>query len=135
MKTSFDTWLAELAAAGLGGSALTESDIPAATRGIPWSMQVWLAGDFSGYTMSCSISAAPDAASPLTTPTVGTATYSSSTGYTVWGINLGGAAVAALPADTDGDGVEAFPMMFRLTPSGGNPFTLFGGAFVVLGKA
>lgn len=138
MPTTFDTWLRELAAAGKGGSALSSVDIPPATRGMAWSMPILLQGDWTGGTMAASIRSEPDAASVLVTLTVSSASYDSGTDFTTWTASLasgtGSNSTGALPADTDGDGVETFPISFLLTPSGGTESLLFGGAFTLLGK-
>lgn len=135
MATEFDSWLRALAATGKGGSALTEIDIPAAIRGEAWSMPVLLAGDWSAGTLAGAIRATPDAATALATLTVTGGTYDSGTGFTSWTASLasgtGSNSTGSLPADTDGDGVERFPIAFTLTSISG---TLFGGAFTLLGK-
>lgn len=138
MPTPFDDWLQALAAAGKGGSALTAQDIPSATRGLPWSMPIVLQGNWTGATITAAIRAAPDAGSALATLTVTSASYNSSTGYTTWTASLasgsGANSTGSLPADTDGNGVEMFPISFLMTPSGGTEFLLFGGALTLLGK-
>lgn len=135
MKTSFNTWLAELAAAGLGGSALTEADIPPATRGQAWSMTVILAGNWTGGTMAGTVSASPDAASPLATMTASAASYDAQTGYTSWTLSLAAGVFSSTAPDSDGDGVEYLPFTLRFTPSGGATKTIVGGAFTIIGKA
>ena len=133
--TAIDDWLQALAAAGKGGTSVTSADVPPATRGIAYSLPMVLAGDWTGATISGSISASPDAASPLATFTVSSASYDSGTGMTTWTASLTGSAVTGLPADTDGNGTEQFPAMFRITPSGGAETLLFGCVFTVIGKA
>ena len=138
MKTSFDTWLAELASAGRGGSALASDDVPIATRGLAWSMIVALAGDWTTATLAGSVSAAPDAASPLATFTVSSASYSSVTGYTTWTLSLasgtGSNSTGALPPE----GVRRIMKGKYSTPSPsvsvGSANTLIGGALSVVGK-
>lgn len=139
MSTEFDTWLAELASAGKGGSDLTDSDIPPATRGLAWSMPIVFAGNWTSATITGTISASPDAASPLATLSFDTASYDSGLQETTWNASLasgtGSNSTGSLPADTDGDGVERFPLAVYLTPSGGTQMMLFGGLFTLLGKA
>lgn len=132
MKTSFDTWLVALAEAGMGGSALEKRDIPRFVRGINWSMIVAMPGDWTGGAMAATISASPDAPTPLATPSVTAADYDPVTDYTSWTLSLPGS--TAWPTDADGDGVEAWPMLITFTPSGGDRMALIGGAFTVVGK-
>lgn len=138
MKTTFDNWLQQLAAAGKGGSALTEIDLPPATRGLAWTLPITLEGDWTGATIAAAIRATPDASTALATLTMTSASYDSSTGFTAWTASLasgtGANSTGALPADTDGNGVEYFPISFLITPSGGSQSLLFGGAFILLGK-
>jgi len=138
MNTSFDTWLARLAAGGKGGSALSASDIPLATRGLKWEMPIALAGNWTTATMSGSVSASPDATSALATFSFTSGSYDAGTGFTTWTASLaagtGEDSTGILPSDTDGDGVEYLPMMIRITPSGGSAQTLLGAAFAICGK-
>lgn len=138
MKTAFDVWLQALAAAGKGGSALTADEIPTATRGTAFSYPIVMLGDWTGATIAAAIRAAPDAASALATLTISSASYNGVTGYTTWTATLasgtGANSTGSLPADTDGDGVEIFPISFLFTPSGGTQSLLFGAPFVLLGK-
>jgi hypothetical protein len=138
MATAFDEWLQQLAAAGKGGSALSTRDIPPATRGLAWSMPIVLAGDWTSGTIAASIRSAPDAGSALATVSMTSASYDPVTGQTTWTASLasgtGSNSTGVLPADTDGNGVETFPISFLLTPSGSTQSLLFGGAFTLLGK-
>lgn len=138
MATAFDDWLRQLAAAGKGGSALSLTDIPPATRGNAWSMPVRFAGDWSSAAITGTIRAAPDASSALATLSFTSGTFDSGTGYTTWTASLasgtGANSTGILPADTDGDGVEVFPMAVYLTPSGGTAELLWAGLFTLLGK-
>lgn len=135
MKTSFDTWLAELAAAGLGGSALGDDAIPRASRGKAWAFVGKLAGDWSTATFAGTISASPDAPGVLATMMPIAPVYDAGTAYTTFGFNMTSTQVDSLPNDSDGDGAQAFPFTMTITPSGGTEKVLVGGAFVVLGKA
>jgi hypothetical protein len=138
MQTAFDDWLQQLAAAGKGGASLTDSEVPTATRGLAFTYPIVMAGDWTGGTIAASIRATPDAATALVTLTVSSASYDSVTGYTTWTASLasgtGANSTGALPADTDGDGVETFPISFLFTPSGGTQSLLFGAPFILLGK-
>jgi len=138
MATSFDEWLQQLAAAGKGGSALSLIDLPPATRGLAWSLPILLQGDWTSGAIAAVIRATPDAASALATLTVSSASYDAVTGFTTWTASLasgtGSNSTGVLPADTDGNGIEAFPISFLITPSGGSQSLLFGGAFTLLGK-
>lgn len=138
MPTPFDDWLQQLAAAGKGGSLLTATDIPPAVRGNAWSMPIRFAGDWTTGTIAGSLRAAPDAASALAAISFTAGSFDSVTGFTTWTASLasgtGANSTGSLPADTDGDGVEQFPMAVYLTPSGGAQLMLFGGLFTLLGK-
>lgn len=138
MKTSFDDWLQQLAAAGKAGSALSGDEIPTATRGEAFTYPIYLPGDWTGGTIEAAIRSAPDAEDVLVTLTVSSASFDADTGYTTWTASLdsgdGADSTGFLPADTDGNGVEAFPISFFFTPSGGTRGLLFGGPFVLLGK-
>lgn len=133
---AFDDWLQQLAAAGKGGALITDADMPPATRGLDWKLpSIVMTGNWTGAAIEGSISASPDASSPLLTFTVGSATYNAGTGQTSWAVSLTASQVNSLPADADGDGIEKFPTMFRITPSGGVKELLFGCLFSVVGKA
>lgn len=138
MKTAFDDWLQQLAAAGKGGASLAGDEIPTATRGEAFSYPILLPGDWTGATISAAIRAAPDASSILATLSVSSASYNAVTGYTTWTATLasgtGTDSTGSLPADNDGSGVEVFPISFFFTPSGGTRTLLFGAPFVLLGK-
>lgn len=137
IRTNFDAWLQQLAAAGKGGSALTAVDLPPAVRGEKWECPYVMEGDWTGAVLLVTISSAPDG-SVLVTATTSSASYDSGTGFTTWTVSIasgsGANSTGSLPADVDGDGVEAFPIAFYLTPSGGTKFLLLGGAFTLLGK-
>lgn len=136
MNTTFDTWLATLAAGSKGGSAIS---MPLATRGLKWETDIEIPGNWSTATLEGSVSSAPDAASSLATVTVGSASYSAVDDTTTWTVSLasgtGANSTGVLPTDTDGDGVEYLPCAFYLTPSGGSKELLFGAAFALTGKA
>ncbi len=138
MKTAFDDWLQQLAAAGKGGSLLADDEIPTATRGEVFTYPIVLPGNWAGGTIEASIRATPDAASALATLSISSASYDSVTGMTTWTASLasgtGTNSTGSLPADADGNGFEAFPISFFFTPSGGTRQLLFGAPFILLGK-
>jgi hypothetical protein len=135
--TTFDDWLTAMAAAGKGGSALAGLITPA-IRGLKWTLPVRLQGNYTTATLTGFVRAAPDAASPLATITVGSPTYDSGTGYTTWIASLasgtGSNSTGSLPVDGEGDGVVSLPAAFHITPSGGDEDILFGFEFKLLGK-
>lgn len=134
METLFDTWLAALAA----GNKAASGFLPLATRGLKWETDIEYDGNWTGAVLEGSISAAPDAPSPLATVTVGALVYDADDDVTTWPVSLaagGGAnSTGILPSDTDGDGVEYLPIAFFLTPDGGSKDLLFGAAFPLTGK-
>lgn len=128
--TDFDDWLRGLAAAQKG-----PVDLPAATRGMAWSVPVELDGDWTGSTLAGDIRMAPDAAmaeatysitGPVVADGVSTFTVTLASG-------TGADSTGSIPADTDRDGVVKLPTAFRVTPSGGTEELLFGGTFTLLG--
>lgn len=135
MTTQFDTWLQTLAAGGKGGSAIS---LKLATRGLKWEEDIELAGNWSTATLEGSISAAPDAPSPLATVSVASPVYDATDDVTTWVVSLaagtGSNSTGVLPSDTDGDGIEYLPVAFYLTPSGGSKELLFGAAYPLTGK-
>lgn len=138
MPTTFDPWLQELAAAGKGGALLTDKDLPHATRGLGWQLPIVLSGDWSTAALAGAIRAAPDAPTALATLAITGGTYSSGTNTTMWTASLasgtGANSTGTLPADTDGSGVETFPIAVLITPLGSIQQLLFGGAFTVVGR-
>lgn len=136
MTTTFDTWLATLARAG---KYVPPDGLTPATRGLAWSAPIELAGDWTGATLTGFIRSAPDAADPpMATFTVSALTYDAGDDVTVWTVSLasgsGTDSTGSLASDSDGDGVEALPCAFYLTPAGGDNELLFGTAFTVTGK-
>lgn len=136
MMTTFDTWLAALAAGMKGGNSVS---LPLATRGLKWEHDIEIAGNWTGAALEGSVSSAPDAASPLATITVGALAYDAGDDVTTWTVSLaagtGANSTGVLPTDGDGDGVEYLPCAFYMTPSGGSKELLFGAAFPLTGKA
>jgi hypothetical protein len=136
--TAFDDWLRALAAAGKGGASVTDAEMPAATRGLAWSLPIVLPGDWTGAVMVGAIRSTPDATTALATFTMTGPTYDAGAGTSTWTAALaagtGANSTEALPADTDGDGITELPASFLITPSGGAQELLFGAKFTVLGK-
>lgn len=135
MQTNFDTWLQTLAAGGKGAPDL---QLKTATRGLAWEDIIELSGDWSDAVIEGSLSASPDATPALATVIVGGGIYDSVADVTTFEVSLvsgtGGNSTGSLPSDTDGDGVEYFPIAFYMTPSGGSKELLFGAAFPLTGK-
>jgi hypothetical protein len=134
MDTTFEDWLRQLAAAGKGPAPIDDM-----VRGKPWQAGINLPGDWTGATLTGQIRVSPDASGAvLASFTVGALTYdptggTSGIGETRWSISLTGTQTAALPTDTDGNGVETFAYMMFLTPSGGTQELLWGGAVNLMG--
>lgn len=132
MNTTFDTWLREIEAA-----KKLATDIKSAVRGEPWQMVIRFQGNWASGTLQGTISSAPDG-STLATVSISSGSFDAGTGFTTWTVSLAGGSgsnsTGGLPVDFDGNGVEAFPIAFYLTPSGGTRELLMGGAFIVLGK-
>lgn len=103
----------------------------ACDRGLGSSNTLTYPGNVTTATLAGSIKAAPDSASELATFTIGTPSFSA--GATTWVFSLSGSQTNALPADTDGDGVETFIFDLLLTLSGGTPQRIAGGLFTVSG--
>lgn len=137
MAGQFDAWERALRAAGLWADF---SPAPA-TRGLKWSEPVEVEGNWLGASIEGTIRATPDAPSALATFSFSSLSIVTIDGetWTRWTASLasgtGSNSTGILPADGDSDGVEQFPCMFRLTPSGGDKETLLGGYLTVMGKA
>ncbi|MCW1985327.1 UNVERIFIED_ORG: hypothetical protein M2348_001059 [Sphingomonas sp. R1F5B] len=126
--TQWTDWLGQLAAAGKGPVPITD-----VVRGKAWSWGINLDADFSGATMAGEVRAAPDAAgSPLATFTVSSPVVAD--GMTRFTVSLDASATGGLPADADGNGVEAWPYMLFLMPSGGTQELLVGGLLTAIGS-
>jgi hypothetical protein len=126
--TQWTDWLGQLAAAGKGPVPI--SDV---VRGRDWLWGVNLDADFTGASLAGDVRAAPDASGdPLATFTVSGPVVTD--GVSRFTISLDAAATAALPADGDGNGVEAWPYMLFLTPAGGAAELLIGGALTLMGN-
>lgn len=136
--SSFDDWLRALAAAGKGGASVSDTEMPAATRGLAWSIPIVLPGDWTGAAIVGAIRSTPDASTALVDFAMTGPTYDAGAGTTTWTAALaagtGANSTGVLPADTDGDGVTELPISFLFTPSGGAQELLFGAKFTVFGK-
>ena len=125
----------------LRAAELWVANIPPATRGLKWDEPVAIEGDWTGATLEGTVSASPDAGVDLaefsfTGPVVAEiAGVTTSTWMASLAAGTGTDSTGVLPDDDDVDGVETFPCMFRLTPSGGDEATVFGGYFTVAGLA
>lgn len=131
-NTTFDAWLAECQADGKGGPEWRWRGL----RGTAGSWAVVLDGDWTGATMRAILRVGPDAvgdptetfavAGPVVTTLAGETT-------TRFAFSLTGAEIAALPPDSDGDGLVRLALLTWLTPSGGSEGFFAGGVFTVLG--
>lgn len=125
--TTFDPWLAQLRAAQKGPVTLQID------RGLPFVYSFALQADYTGSSLIGSIRLNPDAIDPtLADFTVSGPTVTD--GVTTFGLSLTKTQTAALPADTDVDGVSEFAFDLLFTPDGGTQQRLFGGVAVVKGK-
>lgn len=122
--SQWDEWLAALKAAGRGGAHLPQLTID---RGLAYSKVIAFAADLSGDTITAALRASPDAASVLVDFTVAVGAYTG--GTTEVTLSLTSAQTAALPADSDLDGVEEFP--FDLLRNGAR---LLAGTIKIAGK-
>lgn len=137
MAGLWDDWLSTLRTAQKGPVTIATEGFPAATRGLAWATTVEIAGDWTDATLEGSIRESPDAVTELATFAVSAPSVAD--GYTTFTASLasgsGANSTGVLPSDSDLNGVVELPMMFRLTPAGGDEDTLFGGLFTVLGIA
>lgn len=125
MATQWDNWLAALKAAGKGGQSFPQLTID---RGLDYSKVLAFGADLSGDTITASLRASPDAANPtLADFAVTVGSYSG--GTTEITLELTIAETAALPADTDVDGVEEF--VFDILRNGSR---LMAGTIPLAGK-
>jgi hypothetical protein len=127
MSSPYTDWLLSL-----GG---LRADLPPCVRGLAVSHTFTYPGDVTDATLEGSVKASPDATSELAVFTIGTPEFAD--GVTTWTISLaagsGSNSTGALPADTDGNGVEAFVYDLLLTLSGGTAERIAGGLFNVSG--
>ncbi len=126
--SQWDDWLASLRSAGM----LADLSTAPATRGLKWEEPIEIDGDWTGASLEGSVSASPDGGTLATFTITGPVVAS---GVSTFTASLSAAGTSALPTDTDANGKTELPCMFRLTPSGGDKDTLFGGIFIVVGQA
>ena len=122
--SQWDDWLASLKAAGKGGVPLPQLTID---RGLAYEKIIAFEADLSADTITAALRASPDAASVLVDFTVAVGAYSG--GTTEVTLSLTSAQTAALPSDSDLDGVEEFP--FDLLRNGSR---LLAGTIKLAGK-
>jgi hypothetical protein len=125
--SEYQTWLGTL--------GTRRADMPAAeqVRGLPISHTITFPGNVTTATLEGAVKASPDATAELATFTIGTPSFDAGTGLTSWVVSLSDAQTLALPADTEGDGIETFIYDFVLTLSGGSPERIMGGLFPLSG--
>lgn len=112
----YQTWLDALALGRQGGIIF-----PMATRQLIWEHSLRIEdADYSGSTFAAQVRAYPDSGTILATVTIGTVAYTG--GNTVVPMTLaagtGANSTGVLPADSDQDGVEYFPIDVLITTSG-----------------
>jgi hypothetical protein len=133
MTTQFDDWLRALAAAQKGPATF-----PAASRGRAYSTTISLQGNWTGAAMRAQVRLYPDApGTPVATFAASGPVLTSDTSgqpLSTFTLSLNAAATAALPADSDIDGIEQFAVDVLLAPSGGAEDLLFGGVLPLLGR-
>ena len=123
MSSPYTDWLKSL-----GG---LRADLPHCVRGLAVTHTLTYPGDVTDATLEGALKASPDATSVLAVFAIGTPTFAD--GVTTWAFSLTGTQTGALPADTDGNGVEAFIYDLLLTLSGGSAERIAGGLFPVSG--
>ena len=132
MIPPFPEWLALLAQANKGPVTLQP-----AVRGQAYTVTISYPGDVTTATLEGAVAASPDSPTKLAIFSVSAPEYQSLADRTVWTCTLASGAGAnstgALPADTDGNGVEYLLYDFIITLSGQNPERLFGGVLPVIG--
>jgi len=127
MSSAYTDWLLSL--------GKLRADLPPCVRGLAVSHTLTYPGNVTTATLAGSVKAAPDATSELAVFTIGTPVFAD--GVTTWTFSLaagsGSNSTGALPADTNGDGVEMFIYDLLLTISGGTARRIAGGLFPVSG--
>lgn len=125
MAGQWNDWLGTLRAAGKGGQRLPQLTID---RGLDYSKVLAFGADLSADTITATMRASPDAGgAALAEFTVAVGSYSG--GVTEVTISLTDTQTAALPADSDADGVEEF--VFDLLRNGQR---LLAGTIPIAGK-
>lgn len=131
MASQWETWLAELRAAGKGGVHMPQLAID---RGRAWSKELRFHADYSSDAFSCNLAVSPDGTT-LVSPSVAIGAYTG--GYTIVTLSLTSvqtANTALIPADGDMNGVEELLLDLLRTPSGGTQERLMAGTIPVIGK-
>lgn len=127
MATTFEAWLRELRAAGKGPATLR-----GCSRGRAWSTVLGIGADVSDWAFIGAAKLAPDAIETEAEFTIAVGAYAA--GVTPVTLSLSAADTSALPADSDGDGIEAFAFDLLATPPGEDEFLLMGGTLPLLGS-
>lgn len=128
METQHSDWLRRLVSDGKAGPTL-----PSITRGEPYSVSFSLPWDASNDTFTAALRIAPDAADPpIASFTATPGSYVS--GATTLVLSLNQAAIDALPADGDANGLEELVYSVQRTPSGGSESRLFAGNVFISGE-
>lgn len=129
MATTFDTWLAELRAAGKLADTLYID------RGLPFEWIFAVEGDWTGASIESSLRVQPDTGSVVETFTATNEGYNAGIDGTEFKLALIAADTAALPAaDPVGEGVARLAWDVLFTPSGGSKMRLMGADAAVLGE-
>lgn len=132
MASQWDAWLREHARSGKGGITLAE-----ASRGRKYTLNINFDDDRTGATIAGRVRSSPDAVSTLATFSVSSA-YDSGADVTTFTCTLaagsGANSTGVLPADSDADGLEYFPVEFEMTPEVGDMELLFGALLPVSGR-
>lgn len=123
MKSQWTDWLREMAAAGMGGSALAFTPI---SRGIAYSYVMPVGADVSGDTFAADLRMAPDAdGAPVAAFTVTVGAYAD--GFTDVTFALAaGALDAVADLDGDADGLSELVLYLFHTPAGGAQYRAAG---------
>lgn len=129
MATTFDTWLAALAAAG------KRADDINIDRGLPFSYTFAVEGDWTGATVESDLRVQPDAGTVLSPSfTASSASYHAGTDLTSFTLSMAALDTAALPGDQTGEAVTRLAWDVLFTPSGGSKMRLMGAVANVLGE-
>lgn len=124
--TTFDQWLAALAAAGKLARDLN------IRRGIVFEYHFALVGNWAGSVVESSLRAQPDAGSPLVTFTATSGAFADE--VTVFTLSLSAVQTDALPTDPTGEGVVRLAWDVLITPPSGPKVLAFGATANVIGE-
>lgn len=131
--STWEDWLQKLARDGKGGlGGRGRPEIRAIDRGLDYEYIFAIEADLSADTLTASIKASPDAGSSLADFTVAIGSYTND--MTEVTLSLTDAETAALPSDTDFNGLEEMVFDILWTPLGGVEQRLMGGVIYVSGK-